>query len=196
MTGSNHRGVAEHDPRNRALIVFFKPNEVTRESAREMLPRSLPRASPADIERRVEDTMRRIAAGPVKPPAPLSQSPQEVDDPHYGLGAHPDIIEQIWALDDLLPERCRWVVWGRPALVHPRTGVIFAVGFGTIGFVLRLPPVVLTDADAGLASTIRTGNPGQQFDIAPAGPEWRFVAPRAPQVDWCRKAYDFAGEAR
>jgi len=185
--------VAEHDPRNRGAIAFFKPKEVTRKSVRDLLASAAPRASSAEIGQRIEDTMRRIAAGPLKPPPPLSQSLEEVDDLHYGLGTHPDIIEQMWKLDDQLPERCRWVVWGRPALVHPGTGVIFAVGFGTIGFVLRLPPVVLADADPSFAFTVRKGNPGQQFDIAPTGPEWRFLSPRAPQADWCRKAYEFAG---
>jgi hypothetical protein len=41
---------------------------------------------------------------------------------------------------------------------------------------------------------IATGNPGQTFDIGPAGPEWRFISSRAPETEWCGAAYDFAGE--
>jgi hypothetical protein len=107
-TVAGHRGVAEDEPRNRGPIAYFKPKKVTEESARELLTRSLPRASAAQIEMRVQQVMRRIAIGPIKPPAPLSQSLEEVDDPHYGLGTHPDIIEHIWKLDASLPQRCQW----------------------------------------------------------------------------------------
>lgn len=44
------------------------------------------------------------------------------------LGTHPDIIERLWDLD---AQPCRWVFWAKPSLVHPQTGVVFAVGFGT-----------------------------------------------------------------
>ena len=137
--------------------------------------------------------MESIATGPIKPPAPLSQSLEDVVDPHHGLDTHPDIIERIWKLDASLPQKCRWAFWGKPSLVHPRTGIVFAVGFGTIGYVTRLPPRILETADPTQASAIVTGNPGQTFDIGPAGPEWRFVTARAPEAEWCRVAYEFAG---
>lgn len=192
----NHCGIAENDPRNREPIAFFAPRPVTPERAREALKSARPDASPDYIEARVRDVMARIAAGPVRPPAPLSQSLADVDDPVYGLGTHPDIIEHLWALDAALPRSCRWVFWGKPALVHPDTGVVFAVGFGTIGYVMRLPASVLDIAPADHAKIVVTGNPGQTFDIGPAGPEWRFIRRPAPEVDWCRAAYDFAGTAR
>ena len=178
------------------MIAFFVPKPVTAESARETLRRSRPNAPGADIEARVRELMARIAAGPIKPPPPLSQSLAEVDDPLYGLSTHPDIIEQLWKVDSAMPRTCRWVVWGRPALVHPETGVIFAVGYGTLGYVMRLPPAVLDEAPADQAQVEIKGNPGQSFDIGAAGPEWRFVRPRAPAALWCRAAYDFAGIAR
>ncbi len=112
-----------------------------------------------------------------------------MDDPHYGLGTHPDIVEHMWKLDALLPQRCRWVFWGKPSLVHPQSGVVFAVGFGTIGYVMRLPQPILDKATPDQAKVVVTGNPGQTFDISPAGPEWRFVSSRAPEAEWCQAAY-------
>jgi len=100
----------------------------------------------------------------------------------------------MWKLDDTLPQKCRWVFWGGPALVHPQTGVVFARGFGTIGYVTRLPPDILSVAAADQARVVVTGNPGQSFDIGPAGPGWRFIRHDAPEAEWCRAAYDFAGE--
>ena len=93
-----HCGVAEGDPRNRAPIAVFEPKKVSEESTRELLIRSLPHASVAQIEIRVQQVMQRIATGPIKPAAPLSQSLEQVDDLHYGLGTHPDIIKHMWKL--------------------------------------------------------------------------------------------------
>ena len=188
-----HPGVAIDDPRNAGAIAFFAPKQVTRESATARLTELLRGRPAADIAARVDKVMDAIARGPIRPDPPVSQSLDDVADPHYGLGTHPDIIERMWTLDDTLPQKCRWVFWGGPALVHPRTGVVFAVGFGTIGYVLRLPPHILRHALPTQAQAVATGNPGQTFDIGPAGPEWRFVSPAAPAADWCRAAYEFAG---
>jgi hypothetical protein len=149
---NDHVGVAADDPRNLGPIAYFRPKPVIAESARRLLRESAPRAPATDIEARVERLMQKIATGPVKPPPPLSESLVEVDDSLYGLGTHPDIIEHMWNLDRTLPRSCRWVFWGGPALVHPQTGVVFAVGFGTIGYVMRLPPGVLAQAAAEQAS--------------------------------------------
>jgi hypothetical protein len=40
-------------------------------------------------------------------------------------------------------------------------------GFGTIGYLMRLPPWILGGADPKQANVIVTGNPGQTFDIGP-----------------------------
>jgi len=190
-----HRGVAQDDLRNCGAIEFFRPKEVTDQSARQGLTRSMPHASEREIQARVDELMGRIANKPHKPPfPPLSQSLEAVDDPRYGLGTHPEIISRLWKLDESLPQRCRWVFWGRPALVQPDTGVVFAVGFGNIGLVMRLPPDILRQAVPEQAAAIIAGNPGQSFDVSPAGLEWRFVRSRAPGAAWCLAAYRFAAE--
>jgi hypothetical protein len=149
--------------------------------------------SAADVEAAVDRVLDKIARGPIRPDPPVSQSLAEVADPLYGLGTHPHIVEIMWKLDDALPQRCRWVFWGRPALVHPDTGVVFAIGIGTIGHVIRLPPQLLNAEDLQHARTVVGGNPGQFFDVGPAGPEWRFVSAHAREAEWCRLAYEFAG---
>jgi hypothetical protein len=191
-----HRGVAVDDPRNAGPIAFFAPKKATRESLRHRLTVVMRGKSPADVDAAVDRVLDKIARGPIRPDPPVSQSLGEVADPWYGLGTHPDIIEIMWKLDDELPRRCRWVFWGCPALVHPDTGVVFAVGMGTIGHVIRLPPHVLETADPRHARIVVSGNPGQTFDIGPAGPEWRFVSAHAREAEWCRLAYEFAGVLR
>ena len=189
-----HRGVAIDDPRNEGPIAFFRPKKATRESLRQSLTQVSRGKTPDEIEAKVQEVMDRIARGPTRPDPPLSQSLDDMADPWYGLGTHADIIEHMWRLDDALPQRSRWVFWGSPALVHPETGVVFARGVGTIGYVMRLPPHVLESADPSDAKVIVAGNPGQSFDIGPAGPEWPFVRWGAPEAQWCRAAYDFAGK--
>jgi len=191
LKSSAHRGIAEDDPRNRCVIAFFRPKDVTVERAREALASAMPRASPSEIESRISELMARMADKPPKPPPALSQPLEAVDDPVYGLNAHPDIISRLWKLDEMLPQRCRWVFWGRPSLVHPNAGVVFAVAIGTIGLVMRLPPSILREAASEEVPVMISGNPGQTFDIGPAGAEWRFVRRRNSEIDWCRAAYDF-----
>ena len=188
-----HRGVAGDDPRNFGPIAFFAPKKVTRESARQRLTIAMRGKSPADVDAAVDRLFDTIERGAIRPDPPVSQSIEEVVDPWYGLSTHPDIIERIWKLDDELPQRCRWVFWGRPALVHHDTGVVFAVGIGNIGLVIRLPPEVRETANPKDAKTVMSGNPGQTFNINPAGPEWRFVSQHACEAVWCRAAYNFAG---
>jgi hypothetical protein len=188
-----HRGVAADDPRNAGAIEHFRPKTPTRSSIAATLAPYYATKGAVELERKVEAVMDRIERGPVRPDPPLSQSLETVADPWFGLGTRPDIIEILWALDDTLPERCRWVFWGGPALVHPGSGVVFAVGMGTIGIVMRLPAQVLAAADPDLASAAIRGNPGQTFEIGPAGPEWRFIGAKAPRTTWVRAAYDFAG---
>ena len=189
MPDVSHRGVNEADPRNRGVIEHFRPPDVTQDYLRARFADTIPNATPAKIEALVVKVVTAIASKPHRPPPPLSQSLDQVADPFYGLGTHPDIVDQLWQIDHSLPQSCRWVVWGNPALVHPITGVIFAVGFGTIGIVVRLPP-----DQRGSASARRPTNPGQHNDISSAGPEWRFL--NSAQADLCRAAYDFAGTVK
>ena len=173
MPDSPHPGVNADDARNHGVIEHFRPPEVTTDYVRDQLGAVMRKSSPAQVEARVAEVMAKIAATPHRPAPPLSQPLEAAPHPLYGLGTHPDIIERLWRIDKALPRTCRWLLWGGPALVHPVSGVVFAVGFGTIGAVVRLPP---DRRDA--ASATRPLNFGERYDISPAGPEWRFLPPR------------------
>ena len=191
----NHRGVAAEDPRNAAPIEFFRPRTPTRSSIRATLAPYYMSRRAIELEERVDSVVEKIARGPVRPDPPLSQPLDAVADPVYGLGTHPDIVDDMWRLDDSLPRCCRWVFWGGPALVHPQTGVVFAVGIGTIGLVMRLPAQVLDAADPDWVAAAVKRNPAPPFEIGAAGPEWRFLKSEAPGKAWARAAYDFAGQS-
>jgi hypothetical protein len=190
----SHRGVAIDDFRNAGIIEYFKPKPVTMDSLVRVLTKTTAEAKAMAVVRSyAEKAMQRLMHGPASPEPPISQSLDEVADPFYGLGTHPDIVEELWKMDDTLPQKCRWVFWGRPSLVHPDTGVVFAVAFGTIGIVLRLPPEAIAAAGSQLCIVRQRGQQVPAFDIGQAGPEWRFVLPGSAAAQWCRAAYDFAG---
>jgi hypothetical protein len=190
----SHRGVAIDDSRNAGITEYFRPKPVTMDSLVGILTKTTAEGKAGAVVRSyAEKVMQRLKHGPAGPEPPLSQSLDEVADPWFGLGTHPDIIERLWKLDNTLPQNCRWVFWGKPSLVHPDTGVVFAAAFGTIGIVLRLSPEAIEAAGSQLSTVVQNGKRARAFDIGPAGPEWRFVLPNAAAAQWCRAAYDFAG---
>ena len=186
-------GVALDDARNAAVLSFLAPFDFSSEAAvRARLACTLPGASAAKID----EVVARIMSRP-NPPTPVSQSLHEIADPLYGLGTHPDLITRLWALDEGLPERCRWVVYGKPALVHPTSGIVFGFAAGTLGYALRLPGPARREADqlgAKTAVRLQSKPPWDRWDVGDAGPEWRLGGWIAQELDWCRGAYRQAGE--
>jgi hypothetical protein len=140
-----------------------------------------------------------IMSRPQDAEKPPSQSLASVADPLNGLGTHPDLVARLWKLNEALPEDSRWVVYGRPALVHPVSGVIFAYATGTVGYAIRLPRRRRDEADR-LGSRSRIDVPGiNSYNLALAGCEWRFGQWLDQEADWCRAAYEHAsgsGEPR
>jgi hypothetical protein len=186
MAEAPHRGVDPDDPRNLGVIERFRPPPMTPAHLRARFARVFRTDTPAELDARVESFLADIAARPHRPPPPLSQALGDVADPLWGLSTHPDLIEGLWGLERGLPRRCRWVVWGYPALVHPQSGVIFALAFGTIGLAVRLPPALRE----GLSAAPPHAR-DDSYDLVSAGPEWRFP-PRARQEELIRAAFDYA----
>lgn len=125
---------------------------------------------------------------------PASLSPQDALDPYMGLGTHPDVVERLW--DEItvhLPEACRWVVYGRPALVHPRTGIVFGFAGGSHTYAMRLPPHERARAIEAGAKLAHTYADGSRLDLAAIGAEWVLGGWLREEPDWCLAAYAHAG---
>lgn len=122
-------------------------------------------------------------------PAP-AERPDAFPNAYLGLGCHPDIVERIWdQLGRALPVDCRYVVWKTPALVHPGSGLILALGMGT-QYALRLSAADHAAAvRAGLrASTTWAG--GKTTDLpATLGPDWLFGGWARGEPAWCLKVF-------
>src|SRR5512140_3112105 len=96
--------------------------------------------------------------------AALIALPGSVGDAYYGQGSHPDVVSRVWdQLGHALPNDCRCLVYGTPALVHPGAGVILAICNGT-QYNLRLAPDGLDEASAKGAKTVTRWSGGGRMD--------------------------------
>lgn len=134
------------------------------------------------------------------PPREREEDPAAVADPYYTLGTHPEIVERLWdELGGQLPQKCRWVLYRNPVLVHPRTGVVFGFAGGSLTYALRLPPPAHAAAIRAGAATVHDypaypelGVAASTFDLAGFGPEWVFGRWLKGEEDWCCAAYQYA----
>jgi hypothetical protein len=181
-----HSGVALNDDRNRGVLDLLRPPRLTAAVVAARLIRAHRGQPPADLAAQVT----RIMSLPSGADTPASQPLGAVADPLYDLGTHPDLIERLWALNATLPEDCRWVVFGFPALVTPASGVVFGFAQGTLGYALRLTEECRSEADALGAKTQRGNPPNLGLDAARAGPEWRLGGWFEREPAWCSATYE------
>ena len=120
------------------------------------------------------------------------QKPTDVTQPYLSLGTHPEIVERLWdQLAAPLPEKCAWVLHGRPVLVRPSTGIVFGFSTGHV-YALRLPSEIRAEAERAGAGTLHRFSDGSTLDLAQLGPEWRFGLWYRDEPEWCRAAYEAA----
>jgi hypothetical protein len=128
-----------------------------------------------------------------EPTTPAQESPASIADPYYQLGTHPDLVEQLWdKITTHLPLDCRWVVYRRPVLVHPRSGILFGFAQGTHLYALRLPEPEQTAALAAGAARRYEIRGVLSLDLDEVGEPWVLGAWRPQEPRWCRAAFDFA----
>jgi hypothetical protein len=124
------------------------------------------------------------------------QRGEPVDEPAYyppmeHLTTHPDVIDRVWKdLGSKLPTECRRFVHGVACLVHDRTGIILAFGWGT-AYALRLPPAELGEAFSGGASAAMKWSGGSVTDLSvELGDDWLWGKYAGSEPDWVAAAYD------
>jgi hypothetical protein len=121
--------------------------------------------------------------------APISAA-DSVPDAYMGAGAHPDAVECVWdQLGAALPQDCRCLLYGTPALVQPKTGLVMAIAFGT-AYYLRIPPDARLAAQAAGAKTLVTWTGGGRLDVTREfGPDWIIGGWLAQEPGWCSQVY-------
>src|SRR5262245_19224756 len=98
----------------------------------------------------------RYLAGGASPGEVAFRRSRPGEDPYLRLGSHPEIVERLWAaLGAAFSARARGIVYGNPALVSPRSGVLLAVALGT-AYAIRLAPEAYASAVVHGAETRHT----------------------------------------
>ena len=123
-----------------------------------------------------------------------SGSPEGADPWH--LGTHPDLVEIIWdKLPVKLPENCQGLVYGRPALVHPKNGLIFGIAAGSWVLALRLPEAERRAVSA-VAPQVVPYSDGTRLVPGKLGDDWAFIpfTIRVREQRWCLRAYEYTGQ--
>lgn len=169
-----------------------------------MTPRDLDLRVPANAALLAHLSATRRGARATAEGAPVESCPPDaVADPRMRLGTHPDVVERLWdELGGALPLPCQWVAWGAPALVHPRTGVVFAFAGGTV-YALRLLGTDVAEALRAGAEQVHDfpaypalGIAASSLDLRTIGPEWVFGGWRREEPAWCHAAFEAAGALR
>ena len=98
-----------------------------------------------------------------------------VPDANINCGCHPDIVDWLWvAVGRTLPKDCRCLIHRCPTLVHPESGVIFAIAMG-MNYGLRVPQTLHAEVIAAGARTIWNRSAGDSTDIRlELGDDWVF----------------------
>ena len=122
---------------------------------------------------------------------PIFASCDSAEDPYYACGCHPEIVERLWdRINPLLTADSRCLIYGDPALVHPASGVILAIGLGT-QYGLYLPQPLASQARSAGAATSIKWSTGDYMDIQlELGEDWVFGAWLPNELIWCQEVFE------
>jgi hypothetical protein len=125
----------------------------------------------------------------------LLAPPDSVTDPYMSQGSHPDIVKRLWdKLGTVLPEDCRYLVCGSPALVHQRSGIVLAIAVGT-QYALRIPPDCRQEAKQVGAKLSTKWSNGSVWNVRlTLGYDWVLGSWLSNEEQWCRIVYDHIEE--
>ena len=117
-------------------------------------------------------------------------------DPYMHLGSHPEIVERLWdQIGPTLPLDCRCIVFGTPALVAPKSGILLAMGYGT-QYIVRLPEKAIAEAIQAGAKTVMKWSSKHITDIQrDYGRDWIFGHWLNKELEWCLAVYKSVEDA-
>ena len=127
--------------------------------------------------------------------AKRDQRDEPLDEPAYyppieHLTTHPDVIDRVWkTLGGALPPTCGRFVHGVACLVHDRSGIVLAFGWGT-EYTVRLRRPDLAAALLTGASPTKKWAGGDVTDLsAELGPDWVWGYFTDAEPQWIAAAY-------
>jgi len=122
--------------------------------------------------------------------APIS-SPDSHPDPYLRAGSHPDIVSRVWeTLGGALPADSRAIVYGTPALVHPKNGVVLALAYGT-AYVIKIPDDEMSEAIEAGCKAEQTWTGGGKTNVQELlGFGWLFGCWDRREINWLLDTYN------
>ncbi len=121
-------------------------------------------------------------------------APEEVDT--WKLGTHPDLVDYFWGLLKKTHPGCACVInqQSRPLLVHPTSGIIFALAQGTGVLAVRLPEPERTSMLAVPGYGAEHKFPDTTSYAKNIGDDWVLLKPfDSSNAAMCQKAFAYAG---
>lgn len=119
--------------------------------------------------------------------------PESINGVYAVLGQHGQPLTVFWdKVSKDLPVDCRWVVYGRPVLVNPKSGIIFGAKLSSYNYALRLPEVVRNIAmqKGGFLTDVLSD--GKAIDVSQIGNDWvMFKSYANDHARWCLDAYNY-----
>jgi hypothetical protein len=120
-----------------------------------------------------------------------SCSPEDCGTGEYSKKFFEEVAFLWRRLANELPDARAWTLYGSPALIHCRSGVIFAISIGVPRFAFRLPSDFVTTAlDEGGTQKVRFNH--LRIDLPGT---WVVMPERHERPEWWRRAYLMAGES-
>lgn len=131
------------------------------------------------------ETLRTMAEN-ARPLTPLSQA----GDAYYLAGCHPEVVAFMWEkLSKKFPDECRCLVYGKPSVIQPVSGVILAVGMGT-QYCQRILPESMPDAAKVGSTRTHRWSDDVTTDLREIfGEDWVFGSYGDEPIEWFRAAY-------
>ncbi|MBL0059023.1 MAG: hypothetical protein IPP35_07925 [Elusimicrobia bacterium] len=109
----------------------------------------------------------------VSPEIPMVANPGSSNDPYLKQGSHPDVVQRLWdVINASLPQDSRCLVFGSPALIHPKKGIILGFCSGS-NYFLRLPSAAIIQAEEKGAKKVIEFTIDEPLDIhRDLGADW------------------------
>ena len=136
-----------------------------------------------------------ILRGRKQPGALPIAAPDSVMQPYMEQGSHPDVVERVWeGIGSALPQDCRCLVYGTPALVHPESGILLVFCNGTT-YCIQLTAQLVDKALKTGAKTYTQWTSGSDMDTQrDLGLAWVFGRWLEDELQWCREVYQALGK--
>jgi hypothetical protein len=120
----------------------------------------------------------------------ILELPNQVKDPYFSQGSHPEIVERVWeSINSRLQKDSRILIYGSPCLVNPDNGIIFVICNGTQYNIRLIREDFKIALIMGLKTTTKWSNGEIMDSVIKLGDGWIFGGWKDEETEWCINSY-------